>query len=90
LVIFEILTGSANHFSGGCYRRSARVGRIYPLGNRVGFEEIVQAFEFQPPNDAALAGAVRAFYDRQDGQASGDSYAEFAQHFVVSIPRRSG
>lgn len=89
LVILEILASSANHLPSRCYSGPARVGRVDPLRDGIGFEEIVPTLEFQPAEDAALAGAVRTPDDCQDGHALGGSSAEFTQDFVVSLPRRS-
>ena len=91
MVTLEVFTDSENDFPGGCYRSSARVGRIDPpLGDGIGFEEVVSAFEFHAADNAALPGAVRPPDDGQNGHALGGSSAEFAQHFVVPLPRCAG
>jgi hypothetical protein len=56
----------------------------------IGFEEVVSAFEFHATDNAALPGAVRPPDDGQNGHALGGSSAEFAQHFVVPLPRCAG
>ena len=58
--------------------------------DRVGLQKVVAAFEFEPGNDAALAGTIRTRKDRQNRHLLSRCFTYFSQDLKIPVAGFAG